>query len=106
MYHAVFKRHDDRFRVLRGREWHSLVRNSFFVFKELGVMNIMAAGSKTKVQDVNLKCTCPVWFSWQGIIGCKGMDYTQWSVNKFISKDIFPEQFLICCSPVPKVQPV
>lgn len=36
-------------------------------------MNIMAAGSKTKVQDVNLKCTCPVCFSWQGIIGCKGM---------------------------------
>lgn len=32
--------------------------------KELDLMNIMAAGSKTKVQDVKLKySTCPVCFS-------------------------------------------
>lgn len=49
--------------LLRGQEGHCLVRYSYFV-KELDLISIMAAGSKTKVQDVNLKCTCPVCFSW------------------------------------------
>lgn len=62
MYHAVSKGVVIGFSVTGSRRTLFKFRNSSFV-KVLDLMNIMAAGSKTKVQDVNLKCTCPVCFS-------------------------------------------
>lgn len=44
----------------------------FVIFlKSMDLINIMAAGPETKVQDVSLKCTCPVCASHEELLAVK-----------------------------------